>query len=141
MLREGLEALLVLAALAAYLVKAEARDRLSALYTGAALAVAASLIAAWVFQVFNNGEHNDLFEAFVILAAAALMLYVSGWLLLRQDPRAWQRYLHEKADAAIAQRTGLAVGLLAFLAVFREGAETVLFVYALAKTSAASALN
>ena len=135
LLREGLEALLVLAALAAYLVKAEARDRLPALYTGAALAVAASLIAAWVFQVFNNGEHNDLFEAFVILAAAALMLYVSGWLLLRQDPRAWQRYLHEKADAAIAQRTGLAVGLLAFLAVFREGAETVLFVYALAKTS------
>ena len=135
LLREGLEALLVLAALAAYLVKAEARDRLSALYTGAALAVAASLIAAWVFQVFNNGEHNDLFEAFVILAAAALMLYVSGWLLLRQDPQAWQRYLHEKADAAIAQRAGLAVGLLAFLAVFREGAETVLFVYALAKTS------
>jgi high-affinity iron transporter len=99
------------------------------------LAVVASLGAAWVFQVFNNGAHSDLCEAFVILAAAALMLYVSGWLLLRQDPRAWQRYLREKADAAIAQRTGLAVGLLAFLAVFREGAETVLFVYALAKTS------
>jgi high-affinity iron transporter len=135
LLREGLEALLVFAALAAYLIKADARDRLPALYTGAVLAVVASLGAAWVFQVFNNGAHSDLFEAFVILVAAALMLYVSGWLLLRQDPRAWQRYLREKADAAIAQRTGLAVGLLAFLAVFREGAETVLFVYALAKTS------
>lgn len=135
LLREGLEALLVLAALAAYLTKADARDRLPALYTGAALAVVASLIAAWVFQVFNNGAHSDLFEAFVILAAAALMLYVSGWLMLRQDPRAWQQYLQVKADAAIAKRTGLAVGALAFLAVFREGAETVLFVYALAKTS------
>lgn len=135
LLREGLEALLILAALAAYLVKADARDRLPALYTGAALAVAASLVTAWVFEVFNNGAHSDLFEAFVILAAAALMLYVSGWLLLRQDPKAWQRYLHEKADAALARRTGFAVGALAFLAVFREGAETVLFVYALAQTS------
>lgn len=135
LLREGLEALLVLAALAAYLIKADARDRLPALYAGAALAVAASLIAAWVFQVFNNGAHSDVFEAFVILAAAALMLYVSGWLLLRQDPKAWQHYLQTQADAALARRTGIAVGMLAFLAVFREGAETVLFVYALAKTS------
>jgi high-affinity iron transporter len=135
LLREGLEALLVLAALVAYLIKADARDRLPALYTGAVLALLASLVAAWVFQVFNNGMHSDLFEAFVILAAAALMLYVSGWLLLRQDPRAWQYYLKSKADAALAQRTGIAVGTLAFLAVFREGAETVLFVYALAKTS------
>lgn len=135
LLREGLEALLVLAALAAYLHKADARDRIPALYTGAILALLASLVAAWVFQVFNNGMHSDLFEAFVILAAAALMLYVSGWLLLRQDPKAWQHYLKVKADAALARRTGIAVGTLAFLAVFREGAETVLFVYALAKTS------
>jgi high-affinity iron transporter len=135
LLREGLEALLVLAALAAYLIKADARDRLPALYLGAALAIVASLVAAWVFQVFNNGAHSDTFEAFVILAAAALMLYVSGWLLLRQDPKAWQQYLKSKADTALAQRTALAVGMLAFLAVFREGAETLLFIYALAKTS------
>jgi high-affinity iron transporter len=141
LLREGLEALLVLAALTAYLIKADARDRLPALYTGAILALLASLAAAWVFQVFNNGMHSDLFEAFVILAAAALMLYVSGWLLLRQDPKAWQHYLKSKADAALARRTGIAVGTLAFLAVFREGAETVLFVYALAKTSGGFSLE
>ena len=88
-----------------------------------------------MFAAFNNGMHSDFLEGIVILAAAALMLYVSGWLLLRQDPKAWQRYLKIKADAALARRTGLAVGALAFLAVFREGAETVLFVYALAKTS------
>lgn len=141
LLREGLEALLVLAALAAYLTKAGARDRLVALYSGAALAVVASLVMAWIFEAFNNGAHSDVFEAFVILGAAALMLYVSGWLLLRQDPKGWQRYLHEKADAALARRTGFAVGVLAFLAVFREGAETVLFVYALAKTSGGFSLE
>ena len=135
LLREGLEALLVLAALAAYLDKSGARDRLPALYSGAGLAILASLVAAWAFNAFNNGAHSDILEGIVIFAAAALMLYVSGWLLLRQDPRAWQRYLTDKADAALAQRTAIAIGALAFLAVFREGAETVLFIYALAKTA------
>jgi high-affinity iron transporter len=135
LLREGLEAMLVLAALAAYLKKADSKERLGALYIGAGLAVVASIAAAWLFQLFNNGVHNDIVEGFVILCAVALMLYVSGWLLVRQDPRAWQGYLATKADRPLAHKTGVAVGLLAFFAVFREGAETVLFVYALAKTT------
>lgn len=135
LLREGLEAMLVIAALAAYLTKAGAEVRLPALYSGAGLAVLASLVAAWLFQTFNEGQHNDLFEAFVIIAAAALMLYVSGWLLVRQDPRAWQAYLKDRAEGALAQGTGLAIAAIAFLAVFREGAETVLFIYTLATTS------
>ncbi len=135
LLREGLEAMLVIAALAAYLQKSGASDRLFALYTGALTAVLASLAAAWVFQQFYAGEHNDLVEGVVILIAAALMLYVSGWLLLRQDPQAWQAYLKQRADEALARQTAWAVAGLAFLAVFREGAETVLFVHALAKTS------
>ena len=135
LLREGLEAMLVITALAAYLTKVGAQDRLKALYTGAALAVAASLAAAWLFQILNSGEHNDILEGVVILAAAALILYDSGWLMERQDPRAWQAYLATKANDALAKRTGFAMATLAFLAVFREGAETVLFIYALAKTS------
>jgi high-affinity iron transporter len=62
------------------------------------------------------------------------MLYVSGRLLLRQDPKAWQGFLKTKADEALSRRTGVAVAMLAFLAVFREGAETVLFIHALAAT-------
>ena len=62
------------------------------------------------------------------------MLYVSGWLMVKQDPRGWQDYLAHKADHALAQDTVWAVGALAFLAVFREGAETVLFINALATT-------
>jgi high-affinity iron transporter len=72
-------------------------------------------------------------EGVIILAAAALMLYVSRWLLLRQDPPAWQAYLRQRADRALEKRTVAAVGALAFLAVFREGAETVLFIHALAQ--------
>ena len=73
-------------------------------------------------------------EGIIILIAAGLMLYVSGWLMVKQDPRGWQDYLAQKADHALAQDTVWAVGALAFLAVFREGAETVLFINALATT-------
>jgi high-affinity iron transporter len=134
LLREGLEAMLVIAALAGYLRKSGGSHRVVALYVGALAAIGASLIAAWAFAVFNSGDHSDVFEAVVILFAAGLMLYVSGWLMVKQDPRSWQDYLAVKADAALAQDTGLAVATLAFLAVFREGAETVLFINTLATT-------
>src|SRR3954471_11231624 len=132
LLREGLEAMLVIAALAGYLKKAGSAHRVGALYGGALAAVGASIIAAWLFAVLNSGEHSDVLEGVIILLAAALMLYVSGWLMVKQDPRGWRDYLAHKADSALAQDTVWAVGALAFLAVFREGAETVLFINALA---------
>jgi high-affinity iron transporter len=134
LLREGLEAMLVIAALAGYLRKVGGGHRVTALYGGALLAIGASLIAAWAFAVFNSGDHSDIMEGIIIIIAAALMLYVSGWLMVKQDPRGWQDFLAHKADSALAQDTGWAVASLAFLAVFREGAETVLFVNALATT-------
>ena len=134
LLREGLEAMLVIAALAGYLTKAGAGHRIQALYGGALAAVGASIIAAWLFAVLNSGAHSDVLEGVIIIVAASLMLYVSGWLMVKQDPRGWQDYLAQKADHALAQDTVWAVGALAFLAVFREGAETVLFINALATT-------
>lgn len=135
LLREGVEAILVLAALGAYLTRSGAGDRLGALYAGAAAAVVASIGLAWAFEQFNNGMHNDSIEGVVLLIAAALMFYVSGWLFLKQDPRAWQAYLKSHTDKVVEGGTLLAVGALAFLAVFREGAETALFLHALAKTN------
>jgi high-affinity iron transporter len=134
LLREGLEAMLVIAALAAYLTKAGGGHRVSALYGGALAAIAASIIAAWLFAMLNSGQHSDILEGLIILFAAGLMLYVSGWLMVKQDPQGWKDYLADKADNALAQDTAWAVAALAFLAVFREGAETVLFVNALATT-------
>jgi high-affinity iron transporter len=134
LLREGLEAMLVIAALAGYLTKVGAGHRVLALYGGALAAIGASVVAAWLFAVLNSGNTSDVLEGIIILFAASLMLYVSGWLMVKQDPRGWQDYLAQKADHALAQDTVWAVGMLAFLAVFREGAETVLFVNALATT-------
>ena len=131
--REGLEAMLVIAALAAFLRRAGAADRIAPVYMGALAAVVASLGAAWVFQVFYDGNHSDLFEAVIMLAAAALMFTMSGWMFLRQDPKAWQADLNRLAERALGAGTVLSLAGIAFLAVFREGAETILFLHALAQ--------
>src|SRR6266446_920251 len=125
LLREGLEAMLVISALAGYLTKAGAGHRIQALYGGSLAAVGASIVAAWLFAVLNSGQHSDVLEGIIILVAASLMLYVSGWLMVKQDPRGWQDYLAHKADNALAQDTVWAVAALAFLAVFREGVKSL----------------
>jgi high-affinity iron transporter len=132
LLREGLEAMLIIAALAAIVRRAGATRQLTELYAGALLAVLASLGAAVLFEAYLNGVHDDRLEAAVMVAASALMLYMSGWLLLRQDPRAWQAEMQHSAERALSSGTAASLALIAFLAVFREGAETVLFLHALA---------
>ena len=133
--REGLEALLVIAALAAFLRRANAAERIAPVYMGALAAVVASVVMAWVFATFYDGNHSDLFEAGVMLAAAVLLFYMSGWMFLRQDPKAWQADLNRLAERALGAGTMLSLAGIAFLAVFREGAETILFVHTLAKTA------
>jgi high-affinity iron transporter len=136
LLREGLEALLVIAALAAFLRRSGSGDKLALLYSGAVAAIFASILAAWVFEKWFGGAHDDRLEGIVMLVAAALMFYVSGWLFLRQDPKHWQDELRAAAGRAIAKGSALSFAALAFLAVFREGAETILFLHALAKSEA-----
>lgn len=135
LLREGLEALLVIAALAAFLVRAGVPDKVRPLYVGAGLAILASFGAAVVFELFFEGEHNDFMEAGVMVLAAALMLYMSGWMYLRQDPKAWMSELRLHAERALDSGTAISLGAIAFLAVFREGGETILFLHALATSS------
>lgn len=132
-LREGLEALLIIAALAAVLTRAGRPERVRALGIGALVALAASAGLAWIFATYFGGGHDDLAEAAVMAAAALLLFYVSGWLWLRQDPAAWQAYLQSQTQRALSADGALALGVIAFLAVFREGAETILFLSAMLK--------
>lgn len=133
--REGLEAILIIAALAAFLTKMKAADYVKVLYVGGGVGVIASLAAAVIFISFLNGAHDDRLEAVVMLVSAALMLYVSGWLFLRQNPRAWKAELERSAERALVAQASLPVAAIAFFAVFREGAETILFLHALAVTN------
>lgn len=141
LLREGLEALLVIAALAAFLRRAGEGRRVWMLYNGALLAMLASVGAAVVFALYFNGAHDDRVEAVVMLVAAGLMLYMSGWMFLKQDPRAWQAGLQQAASSALGSGTNVSLAAIAFLAVFREGAETVLFLHALAGTNGGWSLS
>lgn len=130
--REGLEAMLVLMALATYLVKSGHGARENILWAGAGAALVASLGAAWVFHAFYGGHHNDAVEGVVMALAACVMLYVSGWMYLRQDPAVWQAMLKRHIDKVMGTGSLLTLATVAFLAVFREGAETVLMLNALA---------
>ncbi|TDH62321.1 iron permease FTR1 [Dankookia rubra] len=135
LLREGLEVILVLAALTAFLRRA-APDRMGALRWGALAGLAASLVLAVTYATWSGGAHDDRVEGVTCLVAAALMLWTGGWMWLRSDPRAWTGALKRQAERALASgRVATAVGGIGFLAVFREGAETVLFLLALGTTA------
>src|ERR1700743_3443003 len=90
LLRQGLQPRLVIPPLAGYPPKPGAGHRAQALYGGALAAVAASLVAAWLFAILNSGEHSDIMEGIIILFASGLMLYVSGWLMVKQDHARWR---------------------------------------------------
>ncbi len=134
LLREGLEAILIVTALAAALRRGGSFVALNALYVGSVLAVLASVLAAFIFELYFDGAHNDFLEAVVMIVASGLMVYMSGWLFLRQDPRAWKKDIDQAAQKALDSGTQWSLGMIAFLAVFREGAETVLFLQALANS-------
>jgi high-affinity iron transporter len=135
LLREGLEALLILAVIAAFLKRSHATaSQKSSVYWGGGVAVIASLFTAMIFNLFYNGGHDDRIEAFVLLLAAGLLFYMSGWLLLRQDPKVLKQELEKGASKALNSGTTFSIAALSFFAVFREGAETVLFLHALAST-------
>ncbi len=132
LIREGAEALLIIAALAAYLNRTGVPEKTRILYWGAGLAVGLSIFTAIVFVQFFDGGHSDLVEGVSLLLAAAILLYVSGWLFTKRDAEQWQGYLQDKTEQAIGSRGLWALGAVAFFAVFREGAETILFLHALA---------
>lgn len=131
LLREGMEALLVLVALCAFLVKSDNGDKTRWIWIGAGIGIFASVITALVIHlVFANiavGSNRELLEGLTGLVAATMLFYVSYWLHSKSSMGAWQVYIKEKTNAALAQNSIFSLALLAFLAVFREGAETVLF--------------
>ncbi len=131
-LREGLESILIFSALCLYVVKLGAPERLPVLYGGAGAALAASVGTGWAAITFwHASELHAGAEGVLMLLAAALMFYVSGWLYYRQDPTVWTTYLKSAVGKALATEKVWPLGLLAFLAIYREGLETVLFLLAL----------
>ena len=133
LLREGLEAILVVAAIIAYLVKAGMRDRIKLIYAGLVLGLVGSGVVAVLFAVLYDSadSHQEILEGVVALVAMAMLLFTSNWMLSKSSVSAWNAYVRDKTESSISTGGFWALASLSFLAVFREGAETVLFYEAL----------
>jgi high-affinity iron transporter len=133
-LREGFEAILIVGAIIAYLLKSGNKKSTRAVYWGALLALGASVILAWIFNQITSiagGQNQEIVEGVTMLTAVAVLFYVSNWMVSKAEAGAWGRYIEGKVQSSIGKGSLFSLTLAAFLAVFREGAETILFYQAM----------
>ena len=133
LLREGLEAMLVLAAILALLIKGERRDALPYVHAGwvAALALGGCTWFVASYVIALSGSTREVTEGTTALVAAVVLLYVGFWMHNKAYANRWQTFLQEQLHTALSSRTMWALALVSFLAVYREAFETVLFYQAL----------
>lgn len=132
-LREGLEAILVLGAMAAFLNKTGRRHALAWLHGGWLAALAAGVLT-WVvsnYFITISGATREVTEGVTALLAAAVLFYVGFWMHRRMNARRWQKFLQQGMQRALDGRGLWALAGIAFVAVYREVFETVLFFQAL----------
>ena len=142
LIREGLEALLVVAAVIAYLVKSGNKRFTKWIYLGVLVGLAGSGLIAVLFTFLfgGSGPIQEISEGVCALIAMLMLLWTSNWMLNKSSVEAWNRYIRDKTETAVAnaanrvdagERVGfgmvVSLAMLSFLAVFREGAETVIF--------------
>ena len=134
LLREGLEALLIVVAMLAFLNKADRPELTRPVHFGWAGALAAGLLTWWVATslITVSGASRELTEGFGSLLAAAVLLFVGIWMHGKAQAGQWQRYLRDKLHSALARDSRWFLFSLAFIAVYREVFETILFFTAMA---------
>ena len=133
LLREGLEALLIVIATIAFLKKTERPEVLGFVHGGWIAALVAG-VATWfvaTYFISVSGASRELTEGFGSLFAAIILLTVGIWMHGKSNAEAWQRYVKEKVSAALSRRSGWFLFLLSFVVVYREVFETILFYAAL----------
>jgi high-affinity iron transporter len=133
MVREGLEAILIIGALMAFVVKAGAPERKREMGWGVLAALGASVLTAGMLATFLHEytARREALEGFTMLLAAAVLFSVSYWLVSKIEVRKWHTFVNAQIRRAMSSRRALALAAVAFLAVYREGFETVLFYAAL----------
>lgn len=133
LLREGLEALLVVIAMIAFLRKAERDEALPYVHGGwvAALAAGAATWAVATYFIGISGASRELTEGFGSLLAAVILLSVGIWMHGKSQAEEWRRYIREKMQGALSRGSAWFLFGLAFIVVYREVFETILFLAAL----------
>ncbi|HUL57521.1 MAG TPA: cytochrome c/FTR1 family iron permease [Usitatibacter sp.] len=134
LLREGLEAVLVLAAIFAFLNKAKRSDAKRYVHVGWAAALALGALT-WVVSaklIAISGASREVTEGVTALISAAMLLYVGFWLHDKSHAAGWQKFISTQVGGALSSGTVWTLATISFLAVYREIFETVLFYEALA---------
>ncbi|MGG3467266.1 FTR1 family protein [Neobacillus pocheonensis] len=132
LIREGLEALLVVIALMSFVKKSGETNKgrgwiWAGVLSGLGVSVVLAIIVKFVISSGAFGNNNALIAGWTGVFAAVMLLYMSYWLHSQSNIADWNRYIREKSQTALTTGKLVSLGVLAFLAVFREGTETVLF--------------
>jgi len=131
LLREGLEALLIIIALIAFLKKSGQTHMERWIYIGAGIGIGLSAVAAILMStLFNSTTINtsrEMLEGYIGLAAAAMMIGVGVWMHSKSNIKSWNNYISKQMNHAMSKQSVWAMAFISFLSVFREGAETLVF--------------
>lgn len=143
LLREGLEAILVLAAIVSVLVKSNRRDALRYINAGWIGALFLGLLTWYAAAHFISidGANRELTEGITALIAASMLFYVGFWLHNQSNAMQWKKFVHEKIGSSLSEGALWGLTFIAFLAVYREVFESVLFYQSLMINSPASQHN
>lgn len=134
-LREGFEAILVVGAIIAYLIKTtekseeERKRQVTPVYVGAILGIVFSFVSAWLLNQLKlaNSASQEVIEGVTALIAVVVLFYVSNWMISKSEAEVWDAYIKSKVGEATEKGSSFALAFTAFLAVYREGAEVILF--------------
>jgi len=141
LLREGFEAILLVGALMTFLARMGAAHRKRDIHIGVGAAAVASLLTAFALEtIFHlTSAKREALEGLTMALATVVLFYVSYWLLSKMEVAKWNHFVKSKVQDALTSGSGLALASAAFLAVYREGFETVLFYKALFVTGGSPA--
>ncbi|MGH8545594.1 MAG: FTR1 family iron permease, partial [Gammaproteobacteria bacterium] len=132
-IREGVEAALIVSAIIAVLKATGAFQAIRYIHFGWMLALIAGIVTWLLAQtvVTVSGAQREVIEGFTALLAAVVLFSVSYWLISKAEAKKWQQYIQQKVQEALTTRRVAALVGVSFLAVYREAFETVLFYQAL----------
>ncbi|MEK8090693.1 cytochrome c/FTR1 family iron permease [Thermithiobacillus plumbiphilus] len=133
LLREGLEAVLVVAAIVTLLVRTNRRDLLTRVHAGWIAALFMGVLTWWLARelIQITGARREVIEGVTAMIAVVILFSISYWLIAKLEVEKWRRFLHEKIQKASGKGSVFALAGVTFIAVYREIFETVLFYQAL----------